>query len=151
MKLKSQKDFVTGLLFVALGASFAIGALNYPFGGSAKPGPGYLPLGLGVLLALIGALLLFKALTIEVEGDDPIAAFAWRPLLAITGAVVLFGLLLPHAGLLLALPVLVVVASAGGRTFRWREVLVNALVVTAAAWLLFVVALRLPLPLVPGG
>ena len=39
------------------------------------------PFGLGVLLAVLGALVLFKALTIETEGGDPIGAIAWRPLI----------------------------------------------------------------------
>ena len=63
MKIKSQKDFWSGLMFMAAGLGFAVGATNYSFGTSARPGPGYFPFGLGVLLALLGAVVLFKSLT----------------------------------------------------------------------------------------
>ena len=68
MKIKSQRDFWSGLMFLVTGALFAWGAIaNYNFGSSARPGPGYFPFGLGVLLALLGAFILFEALTIETE------------------------------------------------------------------------------------
>ena len=40
MKIKSQKDFWSGLMFVAVGIGFAWGATGYSFGTSARPGPG---------------------------------------------------------------------------------------------------------------
>ena len=42
MKIKSQRDFWSGLMFVAVGVGFAWGATNYSFGTSARPGPGLL-------------------------------------------------------------------------------------------------------------
>ena len=83
MKIKSQKDFWSGLMFVATGLGFAWGAQFYSFGTSARPGPGYFPLGLGLLLALLGALTLFEALTIETDDGEPVGAFAWKPLVTI--------------------------------------------------------------------
>ena len=102
VKIKSQKDFWSGLMFVATGLGFAAGATNYSFGTSARPGPGYFPFGLGILLAMLGALVLFKSLTIETEGGDPIGAIPWRPLGLITLAVVVFGLALPKLGMIVS-------------------------------------------------
>ena len=104
MKIKSQKDFWSGLMFLAVGLAFAWGATFYSFGTSARPGPGYFPLGLGLLLAALGALVLFEALTIETEDGEPIGAFAWKPLCTILLAVLLFGLLLPRLGMVLTIP-----------------------------------------------
>ena len=67
MKIKSQKDFWSGLLFVAIGIGFAWGATNYNFGSSARPGPGFFPFGLGLLMAILGSVVLFKALVVETE------------------------------------------------------------------------------------
>ena len=58
MKIKSQKDFWSGLMFVVVGIVFAWGATNYSFGVAARPGPGYFPFGLGILLSLVGLLVL---------------------------------------------------------------------------------------------
>ncbi|MCV2421397.1 tripartite tricarboxylate transporter TctB family protein [Paucibacter sp. DJ2R-2] len=149
MKIKSQRDFFSGLMFVLLGLTFAWASTEYSFGSSARPGPGYFPFGLGVLLALLGALVLFKALTIESEGGDPIGAIAWRPLLVITAAIVLFGLCLPRLGLAMTLPMVVTLAAAAGDEFRWRDALLNSVVLTLGSWVIFVWGLKLVIPVWP--
>jgi hypothetical protein len=149
MRIKSERDFWSGLMFLVIGTGFAWGATSYTFGDSARPGPGYFPFGLGVLLALIGALVLFKALSIETQGGDPVGAIAWKPLLIVLGAVAVFGLLLPRLGLVLTLPIMVVIAALAGDEFHLGEALLSALVLTGAAWLIFIKGLGLVLPLWP--
>lgn len=90
MKIKSQRDFASGLLFIALGVVFTVSAAGRPVGAIAGPGAGFVPLLLSVTLAILGAVILFKSLVIETEGGDPIGAIAWRPLLAIVAAIALF-------------------------------------------------------------
>lgn len=149
MKIKSQRDFWSGLMFIVTGIAFAWGATTYSFGSSARPGPGYFPFGLGILLAILGAIVLFKALTIEVEGGDPVGAFAWKPLLYIVGTITVFGWTLPHLGMFLALPVLVVVAARAGDEFHWGEALANAALLTVGSWVIFIYGLNLTIPLWP--
>lgn len=74
----SSADLVAGALFVALGLAFALGSLQYERGTLLKMGPGYVPLTLGVVLALMGAGIVAKAFlapdrTVEVDeaGHDP--------------------------------------------------------------------------------
>ncbi|HEY0956391.1 MAG TPA: tripartite tricarboxylate transporter TctB family protein [Roseateles sp.] len=149
MKIKSQRDFWSGLLFLAAGLGFAWGATEYSFGTSAQPGPGYFPFGLGVLLALLGALVLFKALTLESEGGDPIGKIAWRPLLVILAAITLFGLSLPRLGLICTLPLTILLSSLASQEFRWRDVLFSSVVLTAGSWALFILGLKLTIPVWP--
>jgi Tripartite tricarboxylate transporter TctB family len=149
LKIKSEKDFWSGLMFVAIGVAFAIGALNYSFGSSARPGPAYFPFGLGVLMALLGAMVLFKALTLETAGGDPIGHIAWKPLAIIVGAVVVFGLALPKLGMAVTMPLLVVIAAAASDEFKLKEALVNAVVLTVGCWLIFIKGLSLTIPLWP--
>lgn len=149
MKIKSQKDFWSGLMFVVVGIGFAWGATNYNFGTSARPGPGYFPFGLGILLAVLGAFVLFKALTIEVEGGDPIGDWAWKPLIVITASVVVVGLALPRLGLVISLPVLVLIAAWAGDEFHWKDALINAVILTAGSYLIFIYGLKLTIPVWP--
>ena len=149
MKIKSQRDFWSGLMFVAVGVGFAWGALNYSFGSSARPGPAYFPFGLGVLLAILGAVTLFEALTIETEDGEPIGAISWKPLLIIIGSIALFGFLLPRLGMVLALPILVVTSALAGDEFHWGEALANAAVLTVGSWAIFIYGLGLVIPLWP--
>lgn len=149
MKIKSEKDFWSGLMFIVIGVGFAIGALNYNFGSSARPGPAYFPFGLGVLTAVLGAALLFKSLTLETEGGDRIGPWAWKPLLVIAGAVASFGWILPHLGMFIALPILALVAALAGSEFHWKDALINAVVLTLGSWVIFIWGLNLVIPMWP--
>jgi hypothetical protein len=149
VKIKSQRDFWSGLMFIVVGAAFAWGATTYSFGSSARPGPGYFPFGLGVILAILGAIVLFKALTIEVEGGDPIGAFAWRPLITILAAIAVFGLILPKLGLIISLPILIFTSAWAGDEFHWKDALINSVVLTLGSWLIFIKGLSLTIPMWP--
>lgn len=149
MKIKSQRDFWSGLMFIVIGLGFAWGATNYSFGSSARPGPGYFPFGLGILLAILGALVVFGALTVETEDGDPIGRWAFKPLLIIMGSVALFGFLLPRLGMLVSLPILIVMASLAGDEFHWKDALVSVVVLTVGSWLIFIKGLNLVIPVLP--
>jgi hypothetical protein len=136
-------------MFLAAGASFALGALNYSMGTSARPGPGYFPMGLGVITAVLGLAILFKALTIGDADGEKIGAIAWRPLLVIVGAIVVFGLALPPLGMVVTIPILILITSLAGDEFHWRGVAVNAVVLTLGSWVIFIWGLKLTIPMWP--
>jgi hypothetical protein len=149
LKIKSQKDFWSGLMFMVVGVAFAWGALNYSFGSSARPGPAYFPFGLGILLGILGAAVLFSALTIETEDGDPIGDWAWKPLLLIVGTVAVFGIALPRLGMVISLPLLIIVAATAGDEFHWKDAVINAAVLTVGSWLVFIKGLGLIIPVWP--
>ena len=149
MKIKSQKDLWSGLMFIVVGLGFAWGALNYSFGSSARPGPAYFPFGLGILTAVLGAVLLFGALTIETEDGEPIGSWPLKQMALILGAVVIFGLLIPKIGMAVALPLLIGISSLASGEFHWKEVLINSIVLTIGSWGIFIKGLGLIIPLWP--
>ena len=149
MKIKSEKDFWSGLMFILIGIAFAWGATSYSFGSSARPGPAYFPFGLAVLMALLGALLLFESLTIETEDGERIGPWAWKPLIMITATVAIFGWTLPHIGMVISLPVLVVVAALASDEFQWKDALINSIILTIGSWVIFIWGLKLTIPLWP--
>ena len=77
MHIKSQKDFFSGLLFIIVGVAFAWGATSYKVGDAARMGPGYFPLLLGILMAIIGIAVTFYSLVVETEDGEKIGSFAW--------------------------------------------------------------------------
>lgn len=157
VKIKNEKDFFSGLLFLTLGIACAWGATAYPLGSAAGVGPGYFPLLMGGLLAAVGVLVMFKALVIETEGGARIGAWAWRPLIFILGGNLLFGLLLvgfpawhvPGMGLVVAIYGLVLVAGLASPRYRLRDALVLATVLAAGCYGVFVWALKMALPVWP--
>jgi hypothetical protein len=149
VRVNSQRDFWSGLMFLGVGIAFAWGATSYSFGRSAQPGPGYFPFGLGVILALLGAAILFKSLTVETEDGEPLGHIPWKPLIVIIVSVVIFGAMLPKLGILVSLPVLVLMSSWPSEEFSWKASLINAVVLTVGSWLVFVKGLNLPIPVLP--
>jgi hypothetical protein len=149
VKIKSQRDFWSGLMFVAVGLGFAWGATSYTFGSSARPGPGYFPFGLGLLMAILGGAVLFKALVVETEDGEPVGKWAFRPLLILMGSVALFGFTLPLLGMAVALPILIIMVSLAGDEFHWKDCVISVVVLTLGSWLIFIKGLSLVIPLWP--
>ena len=136
-------------MFLIVGVVFAVGATNYKMGTSARPGAGYFPLILSVIMIILGCVVLFKSLTIETEGGDLVGDIAWRPLLVIVAAIAAFGVTLPFFGMLIAVPILIVMVSFAGQEFKWTGVAISSAVLTAFAWFVFVWGLKLTIPLYP--
>ena len=53
--IRDRKDVAAGLLFAAIGLATAIVASEYPLGTMRSIGPGYFPIMIGIVLALLGA------------------------------------------------------------------------------------------------
>jgi Tripartite tricarboxylate transporter TctB family len=157
MKIKSEKDFFSGLMFSAIGVAFAWGATTYTIGNGARMGPGYFPLMLGILLAVLGGFIMFKALVVETADGEKIGTWAFKPLCFIIGANLLFGVLLgglpkvgiPAMGLIAGIFGLTIVASLAGERFNIKEVLVLATILSLGSYLAFVVLLKLQFPVWP--
>ena len=149
MKIKSERDFWAGMMFLLVGVAFAWGALSYSFGSSARPGPAYFPFGLGLLLAVMGAAVWFASITVETEDGEPIGAIAWKPLIIITGSVVMFGFILPRLGMIASLPLLIIVAALAGDEWHWKDSIISVVVLTLGSWLIFIKGLSLVIPLWP--
>jgi len=149
LKIKSERDFWSGLMFLVVGIVFAVGARNYPLGVSARPGPGYFPLLLSIIMAILGAIVMFKALTIETEGGDKIGSIAWKPLVIIVAGIAVFGTAITPLGMVVTIPILIFITSLAGDEFGWKGVLANSIVLTFGSWVIFIWGLKLTIPLWP--
>jgi hypothetical protein len=157
VKIKSQKDFFAGLMFMAIGVAFAWGATTYNIGEGARMGPGYFPLMLGIVMTLLGGVVVFGSLVVETEDGEKIGKWAWRPLGFVIAANVLFGILLgglpsiglPAMGMVAAIYGLTFVASLAGDEFNFKEIIVLATILAIGSYFAFVVLLKLQFPVWP--
>lgn len=157
MRIKSQKDFFAGLLFLLVGIAFAWGATNYNIGEGSRMGPGYFPLMLGIILALIGLFIAFQALVVETEDGGKIGKWAWKPLFFIIASNLIFGISLgglprigiPAMGLIVGIYALTFVASLAGEEFNAKAVAVLATVLAILSYVAFIVLLKLQFPVWP--
>jgi len=155
--IKSEKDFFSGLMFVVVGGSFAIGATNYTVGSGARMGPGYFPLMLGILLAVLGLLIMVKGIRSKSKDGDKLGKVAWKPLCFVIGSNILFGVLLgglpyiglPSMGLILAIYGLTIVSSLAGEKFSLKGTLILATLLAILSYLAFVKLLNLQFQIWP--
>jgi hypothetical protein len=157
MQIKSQKDFFAGLMFLLVGLAFAWGAGSYSIGTGARMGPGYFPMVLGVLLAVLGLIVTITALVVETPDGDPVGRIAWKPLVFIIAGNLVFGasigglpsIGLPPMGLIFGIFALTVVASNAGDEFKFKEVLILAILLSLFSYGAFIMLLKLQFPVWP--
>lgn len=145
--LLSNKDFLSGLLLIGTGAAAIFISQDYPVGSTLRMGPGYFPIALGIILIAFGIYTLVQGLRTgeKVQGNWSVRALILLPL-----SMVVFGLLVDTVGLIPALLALVFVSAAGGKEFKFLEVLIMAVILTAGSVGLFIYGLGLPYPLLKG-
>lgn len=143
MKIKLH----SGLLFVIVGLVFAIWSTTYNIGTASNMGPGYFPLILSLTLVILGLLNVLKSLAVK-EVRVP-ANIAWRPLILILSANILFGLLLSSLGLIIATFALVIVSSYAMRNTQIKKALILSTVLSVIGYCIFALGLSMPIQLLP--
>ena len=157
VKLASQRDFFSGLMFTIVGISFAVGATNFEVGNAARMGPGYFPLLLGILLTVLGVAITAQSFRSKAPDGDPIGRIAWRPLGFVLGANLIFGVLLvglpsvgiPAMGLIVAIYGLVITAGFARPKCSVKESLFLATLLAVGSYGAFVYMLNLQFPVWP--
>jgi hypothetical protein len=159
LSIKSQKDFTSGVLFTLTGAAFAwSSATEFTVGSASQMGPGYFPLVLGLLLVMLGGFIMFFSLVVETPDGGLIGDIAWRPLLCILGANLLFGVFLgglpmfglPSMGLVAAIYGLCGLALlADSASFTLKRWMVLASILAIGSYVVFIRLLNLNMPLWP--
>jgi hypothetical protein len=120
-------------------------------------GPGYFPMVLGVLLAVLGLIVTITALVVETPDGDPVGRIAWKPLVFIIAGNLVFGasigglpsIGLPPMGLIFGIFALTFVSSNAGDEFKFKEVLILAVLLSLFSYAAFIMLLKLQFPVWP--
>jgi hypothetical protein len=142
---RALKDLLAGAVFIAFGLAFAFGALDYDIGTPLRMGPGYVPLVLGGLLVVLGAVIVVKGF-VAGEGE-PVGDVPLRAVILIVAAFFIFGITVRGLGVVPSLFFTTFVAALARQRTSPLSALVIAIGLTAASVLIFIVLLRLRLPL----
>lgn len=138
------KDFWTGVIYIFIGAAALIISRDYPMGTAMKMGPAYFPAILSVLLMIIGIISIVRSF---LKSGTPIGVVAWRGLVLVVVSILLFGMIVRGAGLIIALPLLVIVSASASVRFSWKYSLAEAALLTIFCILVFLKGLGVPLPI----
>jgi Tripartite tricarboxylate transporter TctB family len=153
----ARSDLWAGSVFVALGAAFALGALQYDVGTAFRMGPGYVPLTLGCVLVGLGLLVLGQGVLITLgrrtsaqgglDPDGQQGPVPWRRGALLVAAVIVFGLTVDGLGIGVATFVTAFLAALSGHRNTPLKALMLASALTVLCLVMFVGLLQLRLPL----
>jgi uncharacterized membrane protein len=143
----NNKDVWAGLMLIGIGAAAVLIARNYPFGTALRMGPGYFPVILGGLLIVFGLAILAYGLRTR---EKIAGSWSLRALIILPLSLVLFGVLMEHAGFVPAMMVLIFGSATASTEFKFAEVLLFSIGLTALSVAVFVWGLGLPYPLITG-
>ena len=139
--LQNNKDFLAGLLMISVGAIAFYMALDYPFGSALRMGPGYFPRVLAGILMTFGLYVMIRGIK---SGEKVEGAWGWKALAFITVSLVVFGWLMDRIGMIPSLVIMFFLAALAGHQFKWLEVTILTVLMTAFAWAVFIWGLGLP-------
>lgn len=143
----ASKDVLAGLMFVAFGLLGLWLGRTLEAGTASAMEAGYFPRLVCGLMVAIGALLAAASwLRGDREAPEP---GKWRPLVFITLSALAFALLLKPLGLVLTLIISITLARAAGGGIRLVPLLATCAVLIVAIVGIFVLALRIVIPLWP--
>jgi hypothetical protein len=148
MQLRNKQDFWSGAMFIALGVGFAWQATSYQMGTAARMGPGYFPFWLGIVLALLGAVVLMGSLMPKAT-ETAVDRFDWRVVFLVIGSVVIYAVVLKYLGVYLSVFLLVVISSLASHEFNWKVAVANGIFLVVFVYLAFIKGLGLIFPLWP--
>lgn len=136
-----RTNLLCGLVFIGAGLFFAIQSLGLKIGTSFRMGPGYFPLVLAGLLVLLGLVILIQSLRKE---GEPIGPIAWRGMLFILPAPVIFGLTVRGLGFVPSLFLCAFIACFASHKMTVIWALILSLAITVFSVAVFSYALGLP-------
>jgi hypothetical protein len=145
-RLLTSKDFLAGNLYLAFGLLGLWLGRTLEIGTAGAMEAGYFPRLVCMLLVAIGAALAVTAL--RQPGEAPERG-TWRPFIFVTLSCLAFALLLRPLGLVLTLLISTVLARFAGGNLRPVALLLLCLILIVANVGIFVIALKIPIPLWP--
>ena len=135
---------LSGGVLLAVGLLMLVIAWSYPVGTLTQMGPGFIPRVVGVLIcALSVAMIVVDIRAPQIDRDG---GTHWRGLIFVSAAITIFAVLVDVAGLVPSMFLAVFVSMFADDQARFPTALIYTCVATLAGWLLFLVALELPIP-----
>lgn len=144
MRNRDLRDLIGGLVMMAIGIFAVIYAQRYDMGQLQRMGPGYFPIVLGALLAILGFFIALPALFREGTKIE----IQWKSLFWVAASLLLFAGLLEQIGLIFA-TMISIFASTMASTLPWRSRVILAVSVAAITYLIFSYGLGMYLPTWP--
>lgn len=144
--ISREKEILAGSFFLFTALAFYLLGKDLERGSLRSMGPGFFPMIVTGVLAILGTLTIVTGLRSRRGKEKPDVA-SLRPLACIFASPALFAILIEPFGLAPSLILSVWLATAGGKPWKPVKSLLLSAVVTVFCYLVFVIALGMPIPL----
>jgi hypothetical protein len=141
-----NSEVIGSLFWIAVALFFCAGAMKMNLGTLQSPGPGYIPLGMSLLLLCFGLVTLARGLMASTGG---ISSIHWKRPGLVMASAVLYLFLISRAGFLISTFVVMVILFGlliRVKKRRWLNVFICSVATAVGAWLVFSVGLHVPFP-----
>lgn len=130
-----------GAIFIGIGGFFIYQCLGLDIGTAFKMGPGYFPLVLALILALLGVVILIQATRVH---GEPLGPIALRGMLFILPAPIVFGLTVRGLGFVPSLFITALIACFASHRMKPLTAIALSIAITVFSVAVFSYALGLP-------
>lgn len=152
MREMKKRDTIMAIFWILLGLTISIWSATFPSGGWEAPGPGFLPLTLGLILILLGSILFVQ----RIKQKGIISSGAAVPLIPVgaafkrvaftLGALLLSTAFLEYLGFILTVFFLILFLIQVIQPRKWRVAVFYALISSLSSFVIFQLLLKTPLP-----
>ena len=144
--IKSPQDFAAGVFLIVIAVIAFIGGWKLSMGTMSGVGPGMLPKVVAAMVAGFGVMLVLQSFKVVGEELD---AWSIRGLIFILSSLLVFAATVRTLGLAFAGPLAIIISAFAEKHVRIKEIMIYAVVLTAACVVLFKYMLKLPIPILP--
>jgi hypothetical protein len=146
-------DLVSSLFFSVCGLLIAVGSLSMPIGRLGEPGPGFLPLFIGILMGILSIALFIRSYRAGISEKKAfwIDRKQWPKVFTTILALMIYAFALRGLGFALVTLLLLVFLFKVIGELSWRVSIIGPLLTTSFFYLVFKVWLEVQLPEGPFG
>ena len=146
-------DLISSLFFSVCGLLIAVGSLWMPIGRLGEPGPGFMPLLVGILMGILSIALFVRSLRAGISGKKAfwLDRKQWHKVFTTTLALMFYALALRGLGFSVVTFFLLVFLFRAIGELNWKVSIMGPILTTSFFYLLFKVWLEVQLPVGPLG
>lgn len=141
-QLLRSRDVLAGMLLAGIGLLYLGASIALPIGSAVRMGSGYFPMLVSGLLVLVGLAAATAGIGKIDDADEP---SAWRALIAIIAAVLVFGFTVRGLGLVPAVLATALLSCWATGQFHLLQALLTAALLALFCWAVFIWGLGLAL------
>lgn len=138
---RNRPEIAAGLIWVGIGLGATLIASAYAFGTIVRMGPGFVPIMLGILLAVLGLVVAWQGRRLPKVSLD----LRFRAIACILGGIIVWVAMIDHLGFVPSTLALIGISALAERGIKPMETAALAAGMTIVGYLIFIYGIGIPI------